>query len=189
MQHSINEKFSGALAGMKITGKTLVIIELGGSGDDLAKRAKALGMPVGEQHHSSQHPGGEAFKDKKCIVLGGNNSAHDICCALWENDADVTMIQRSSTHIIKPDSLMEVILGGLYSEEAVESGMTTHKADLTFASVPFQIMPQFHIPAYQAVAERDAEFYQRLTDAGFLLDFGEDGSGLFMKYLRRGSGY
>ena len=25
--------------------------------------------------------------------------------------------------------------------------------------------------------------------AGFQLDFGEDGSGLFMKYLRRGSGY
>ena len=25
--------------------------------------------------------------------------------------------------------------------------------------------------------------------AGFLLDFGDDGSGLFMKYLRRGSGY
>ena len=152
---------------------------------------KIPGMDIfeGEQHHSSQHPGGEAFKDKKCIVLGGNNSAHDICCALWENDADVTMIQRSSTHIIKSDTLMEMILGGLYSEEAVEGGMTTQKADLTFASVPFQIMPQFHIPAYEAVAKHDAEFYQRLTDAGFLLDFGDDGSGLFMKYLRRGSGY
>lgn len=143
----------------------------------------------GEQHHSSQHPGGEAYKGKKCIVLGANNSAHDICCALWENDADVTMIQRSSTHIIKSDSLMELVLGGLYSEEAVENGMTTYKADLTFASIPFEIMPQFHIPAYEAVAEKDAEFYQRLTDAGFMLDFGEDGSGLFMKYLRRGSGY
>tara|TARA_R110001583_G_scaffold18601_1_gene73817 strand:+ start:5337 stop:7178 length:1842 start_codon:yes stop_codon:yes gene_type:complete len=149
------------------------------------------GMDVfeGEQHHSSKHPGGEAYKGKKCIVLGGNNSAHDICCALWENEADVTMIQRSSTHIIKSDSLMELVLGGLYSEEAVENGMTTYKADMTFASIPFQIMPQFHIPAYQAVAEKDRNFYQRLTDAGFLLDFGEDGSGLFMKYLRRGSGY
>lgn len=149
------------------------------------------GMDVfeGEQHHSSKHPGGEAYKGKKCVVLGANNSAHDICCALWENEADVTMIQRSSTHIIKSDSLMELVLGGLYSEEAVENGMTTYKADLTFASIPFEIMPQFHIPAYQAVAEKDADFYQRLTDAGFLLDFGEDGSGLFMKYLRRGSGY
>src|SRR5690606_17965783 len=31
--------------------------------------------------------------------------------------------------------------------------------------------------------------YQRMADAGFDLDFGEDGSGLFLKYLRRGSGY
>ena len=37
--------------------------------------------------------------------------------------------------------------------------------------------------------ERDADFYDRLEKAGFQLDWGEDGSGLFMKYLRRGSGY
>ena len=37
--------------------------------------------------------------------------------------------------------------------------------------------------------ERDADFYDRLEEAGFQLDWGEDGSGLFMKYLRRGSGY
>ena len=30
---------------------------------------------------------------------------------------------------------------------------------------------------------------RRLEKAGFKLDFGEDESGLFMKYLRRGSGY
>ena len=143
----------------------------------------------GEQHHSSRHPGAEAYRGKKCVVLGANNSAHDICAALWENDADVTMIQRSPTHIIKSDTLMERVLGGLYSEEAVANGMTTEKADLTFASIPFRIMPEFHIPVYQQVAEQDADFYQRLRDAGFMLDFGDDGSGLFMKYLRRGSGY
>ena len=37
--------------------------------------------------------------------------------------------------------------------------------------------------------ERDQEFYDRLEAAGFDLDWGPDGSGLFMKYLRRGSGY
>lgn len=166
-----------------------LVLATGMSGIPNIPEIPGMDMFEGEQHHSSKHPGGEAYKGKKCIVLGGNNSAHDICCALWENEADVTMIQRSSTHIIKSDSLMALVLGGLYSEEAVENGMTTYKADMTFASIPFQIMPQFHIPAYHAVAEKDKDFYQRLTDAGFLLDFGEDGSGLFMKYLRRGSGY
>lgn len=143
----------------------------------------------GEQHHSSQHPGGEAYSGKKVVVLGANNSAHDICAALWEHGADVTMIQRSSTHIIKSNSLMDKVLGGLYSEEAVQNGMTTYKADLTFASIPFRIMPEFHIPLYQEVAEQDKDFYQSLEKAGFMLDFGDDGSGLFMKYLRRASGY
>jgi putative flavoprotein involved in K+ transport len=143
----------------------------------------------GDQHHSSRHPGGDAYRGKKCIVIGSNNSAHDICADLWEHGADVTMIQRSSTHIAKSDTLMDLALGGLYSEQAVKNGVTTDKADLIFASVPYKIMHTFHIPVYQEMAKRDADLYDRLKKAGFMLDFGEDGSGLFMKYLRRGSGY
>ena len=143
----------------------------------------------GDQHHSSAHPGPDAYAGKKCVVIGSNNSAFDICGALWENDADVTMVQRSSTHIVKSDSLMDIGLGDLYSERAVASGVTTEKADLIFASLPYRIMHEFQIPAYEAMAERDKDFYDRLEAAGFRHDWGDDGSGLFMKYLRRGSGY
>ncbi len=143
----------------------------------------------GEQHHSSQHPGPDAYADKKVVVIGSNNSAFDICGALWEVGADVTMVQRSSTHIVKSDSLMEFGLGDLYSERAVAAGVTTHKADTIFASLPYRILHQFQIPAYEAMAERDKEFYDRLEKSGFRHDWGDDGSGLFMKYLRRGSGY
>jgi putative flavoprotein involved in K+ transport len=143
----------------------------------------------GVQHHSSKHPGPEVFAGKKCVVIGSNNSAHDICAALWEHDADVTMVQRSSTHIARSDTLMDLALGGLYSEQALASGVTTDTGDMIFASIPYRIMHEFQIPVYQEMARRDAEFYQQLEAAGFLLDWGEDGSGLFMKYLRRGSGY
>jgi putative flavoprotein involved in K+ transport len=143
----------------------------------------------GEQHHSSKHPGPDAYKGKKCVVIGANNSAHDICAALWEHGADVTMVQRSSTHIAKSDSLMELALGGLYSEAAIKNGIDHHKADLIFASVPYKVMHAFQIPVYDEMKKRDADLYARLEKAGFMLDFGDDGSGLFMKYLRRGSGY
>ncbi len=143
----------------------------------------------GTQHHSSRHPGGAGWAGKQCVVIGSNNSAHDICADLWENGADVTMVQRSSTHIVKSDTLMQHGLGSLYSEEAVASGMTTDKADMTFASIPYRIMHEFQIPVYQKIAEQDAPFYAALEKAGFMLDWGDDGSGLFMKYLRRGSGY
>jgi putative flavoprotein involved in K+ transport len=143
----------------------------------------------GDQHHSSKHPGPDAYKGKRAVVIGSNNSAHDICAALWENDVDVTMVQRSSTHIVKSDTLMDVGLGSLYSEQAVRNGIDHHKADLIFASIPYAILHEFQIPLYEQMKERDKEFYEGLEKAGFWLDWGADGSGLFMKYLRRGSGY
>jgi len=146
-------------------------------------------MFQGEQQHSSQHPGPDAYAGKRCVVVGSNNSAFDICGALWEHGADVTMVQRSSTHIVKSDTLMDIGLGDLYSERALAAGVTTEKADLIFASVPYRILHTFQIPLYEQMKERDQGFYDRMTEAGFDLDWGDDGSGLFMKYLRRGSGY
>jgi putative flavoprotein involved in K+ transport len=143
----------------------------------------------GDQHHSSQHPGPDAYAGKRAVVIGSNNSAHDICAALWEHGADVTMVQRSTTHIVRSDTLMDIGLGALYSEQAVANGVTTRKADMIFASLPYRILPEFQIPLYDQMRERDKDFYDRLEKAGFRLDWGDDGSGLFMKYLRRGSGY
>ena len=143
----------------------------------------------GTQCHSSQHKGGEDWHGKRAVVIGSNNSAHDICADLWENGADVTMVQRTSTHVARSDTLMELGLGDLYSERALANGITTDKADLIFASIPYKILHTFQVPVYEQMAKQDAEFYDRLRRAGFMLDFGEDGSGLFMKYLRRGSGY
>ena len=166
-----------------------LVLATGMSGKPNVPRFPGQDEFQGEQQHSSQHPGPDAYRGKNVVVIGANNSAHDICAALWEGGANVTMVQRSSTHIVRSDTLMDIGLGGLYSEKALASGMTTRKADLTFASLPYKIMAQFQIPLYNQMRERDAEFYSKLEKAGFMLDWGDDGSGLFMKYLRRGSGY
>ena len=102
---------------------------------------------------------------------------------------DVTMVQRSSTHVVRSEPLMEHALGGLYSEDALENGVTTELADMTFASEPYAIMHEFQKPVYDLIREEDADFYDELKKVGFELDYGVDDSGLFMKYLRRGSGY
>ncbi len=143
----------------------------------------------GDIHHSSRHPGPDAYKGRKALVVGSNNSAHDICAALWESGADVTMIQRSSTHISKSDTLMDLALGALYSEDAVANGIDTDTADLIFASIPYKVLPAIQGPQCAEMKRRDADFYARLEKAGFKLDFGADETGLFLKYLRRGSGY
>jgi putative flavoprotein involved in K+ transport len=99
------------------------------------------------------------------------------------------MVQRSSTHVSSSESLFKFGTSTLYSEDALDRGITTAKADLLNASVPYGILHHFTTPTTEAIRKQDADLYARLEKAGFLLDFGDDGSGLFMKYIRRGSGY
>ncbi len=122
------------------------------------------------------------------VVVGSNNSAHDICAALWEHGARVTMVQRSSTLVVRSEAVLQS-MAGTYSEAAVAAGMTTERADLVVASVPMRLLGEFQKPVYDRIRARDAAFYDRLAAVGFELDFGEDDTGMSLKYLRRGSGY
>jgi putative flavoprotein involved in K+ transport len=168
---------------------TQLVMATGMSGKKRMPEFPGMDVFTGVQQHSSEHPGPDGWTGKKVVVVGSNNSAHDICAALWEQDADVTMVQRSSTHVVRSETLMAVTMGPLYSEEAVQSGMTTEKADLIFASLPYRLQPEAQKPLYAEIARRDAAFYKGLEEAGFWHDWGADGSGLFLKYMRRGSGY
>ena len=76
----------------------------------------------GIAHHSSEHQDGAPYAGKRCVVIGANNSAHDIAADLWEHGADVTMIQRSPTLVVKSEAL-ERHGRPLYSEAAVAAGI------------------------------------------------------------------
>jgi putative flavoprotein involved in K+ transport len=95
------------------------------------------------------------------------------------------MVQRSGTTVIPGGR------GGAgnYSHAAVERGITTEKADLITASMPYALATAGAIEATKRLREAEADYYARIEASGFMLDWGEDGSGIGMKYQRRGSGY
>lgn len=144
---------------------------------------------TGVQQHASRFTTGEDWAGKQCIVLGTGTSAHDISTDLWEHGADVTMIQRASTTVVKSETLMELGIGSLYSEEALAAGITTERADLLDAATPFALKHIGGQALTRQIKERDADFYARLAAAGFQLDFGEDESGLGMKAVCNGGGF
>ncbi|MCY4258837.1 MAG: NAD(P)/FAD-dependent oxidoreductase, partial [Rhodobacteraceae bacterium] len=141
--------------------------------------------------HSSAHEGSDAHRGsgKRAVVIGSNNSAHDICHDFWENGIDVTMVQRSSTLVIRSETLMDLGLKALYSEQALANGIDTHTADILFASLPYRVLPSLQKPIYDRAEILDRDFYDGLRRVGFMRDRGDDDTGLFVKYLRRGSGY
>ncbi len=144
---------------------------------------------LGDQYHSSRHVSGAPYRGKRCVVLGSNSSAHDICADLWEHGAGVTMIQRTPATVVSSEAMMDVAFRGLYSEDVVARGIDVDKADLLFASVPYRLMPAQQRPLYVEIARRDADLIAGLNKAGFRTDYGEDESGLAMKAFRTGSGY
>lgn len=143
----------------------------------------------GLQCHSSAHRGGQGLAGKKVAVIGANNSAHDIAADLVENGAFPTMIQRSSTLVVRQQTMQQIMLAPVYSQEAVDSGTTTEMADMLATSLPLRMAERVHPAIWQMIREVDKDFYAALEAAGFALDFAEDGAGLAMKYLRSASGY
>ena len=80
---------------------------------------------------------------------------------------------------------IDVLLGGLYDE----TGPDTEDADLTFMSIPNQMLKRLHLDATKEITRRDKDLLEGLTKAGFKLDLGPDDTGFFMKYFQRGGGY
>ncbi|MEW6688430.1 MAG: NAD(P)/FAD-dependent oxidoreductase [Pseudomonadota bacterium] len=166
-----------------------LVLATGMSGFPYVPRIPGAADFSGTILHSSAFTGGAGWRGKKCVVVGASTSAHDICEDLHAHGAHATMVQRSSVVVATSEALLEHAWGRLYSEAALARGITTEIADLTLASVPHKVLPSLQKPLYETIARRDAWLYDGLARAGFLHDFGEDGSGIHTCYLRRGAGY
>ncbi len=138
--------------------------------------------------HSSAWTGAQGWAGRRAVVVGSASSAHDIAVDLWEAGAEVTMVQRSPTCVVRSETLMELGFSD-YSEAALARGLTHEMADWLAAATPYALLAEGQRDLYARIRDRDAAFYRRLAAAGFALDFGPDGTGLFMKALRTAAGY
>jgi putative flavoprotein involved in K+ transport len=140
---------------------------------------------TGQQYHSADHGSGAGLKGKRCVVIGSNNSAHDICVDLWEHDAQVTMIQRSPTIVVRADTMRE----GAKTLYYAKPGADVDLADLMGVTMPFRPRLAIERGFTNYLRQIDASFYERLEKSGFQLWHGEDETGFFMAYYRCAAGY
>ncbi|KAL8294709.1 hypothetical protein RB597_007696 [Gaeumannomyces tritici] len=184
-------KPGGSSGGAAVETRTLrprhVIMATGHSGTMNLPAIKGMDSFQGDRLcHSSQFPGArQGGTGKKAVVVGSCNSGHDIAHDLHENGYDVTMVQRSSTTVVSSDSILRVALAGLYDED----GPPTPHADAWLWSYPTELFKSLQVDVNARQNENDAVLLQGLTRAGFKIDIGPHGAGLFMKYFQRGGGY
>ena len=139
----------------------------------------------GQQYHSADHRSGADSAGKRCLVLGSNNSAHDICVDLWEHDAHVTMVQRSPTCVVRADTMRALSKDLYYAQPGADIDL----ADFMFSANPFRPRTAFEKGFTDYLRKIDGDFYAQLERSGFNLWHGEDETGFFMEYYRRAGGY
>ncbi|RDW69808.1 putative flavin-containing monooxygenase YUCCA3 [Coleophoma cylindrospora] len=142
----------------------------------------------GTVYHATQHRDASDTGDsagKKVVVVGTGNSGHDIAQNYYENGASVTMVQRSGTYVITARKGLFMLHEGMYDE----SGPPIEDADIAGQSLPIPVQFALNVDLTKQIAEAEKENVEGLTRAGFKLDFGDDGSGIYRKYITRGGGY
>ncbi|KAK2599113.1 hypothetical protein QQS21_005454 [Conoideocrella luteorostrata] len=136
--------------------------------------------------HSAEFSGArDEGRGSKAVVVGCCNSGHDIAQDFVEKGYDVTIVQRSSTHVVSSYSITDIALKGLYSEDAPP----VDDADMILHGMPNSMLKAIQVEVGKAQREHDKDLLQGLQKVGFKVDNGPDDAGLFFKYYQRGGGY
>ena len=137
----------------------------------------------GEVLHSSAFKAGRAWQGRSVVVFGTGTSAHDICQELEASGARVTMVQRSPTMVVNVEPAQ------IYDRTYLGDGPPIEVRDIINSGVPLPVMKMAHKIVTAEVKALDAPLHARLEQAGFRLEFGEDGTGWPLKFRSRGGGY
>ena len=165
-----------------------IVLATGHAGE--AKVPTFKGQPgfKGRAYHATYHQDAAISGDaqgKNVVVIGTGNSGHDIAQNYEENGAHVTMVQRRGTYVIGAKKGVFMLHEGMYDE----TGPPTKDADICGQSLPIPVQFALNIGGIAKIAEVEKETLDGLAKAGFVVDFGEDKSGIFRKYITRGGGY
>lgn len=124
--------------------------------------------------HSDTFQDGANFAGKKAVVIGAGVSGHELAHDLWEHDADVTMIQRSSTYVVTYDTYHK------YWASLFYEGMplTADFADQITYALPNERSDAINKELVQLAKEEDSELLNQLESVGFKLNWGLNGTGI-----------
>jgi cation diffusion facilitator CzcD-associated flavoprotein CzcO len=160
-----------------------IVVATGESGIPFVPHFEGLDLFAGDVLHSSQYQDSARYAGKNVVIIGTGNSAHDVAQDLEANGAKVTLVQRSSTTVVSVDP------SAALQDASYLTAPTMDDSDLISMATPYPDQ----VVALQKLTEDmqvlDAELIAALNAKGFKTDYGEDGTGQAMKYLRRGGGY
>lgn len=130
--------------------------------------------------HSDSFQGAADYAGKQALVIGAGVSGHELAHDLWEQGANVTMLQRSSTYVVSFESYHK-LWNSLFTEDAT---LPPEFLDQMAYAVPFEGPgDEIQKKLVKLGAEHDKELLDRLEAVGFKLSWGPDGTGIIGAHM------
>lgn len=137
---------------------------------------------TGAWAHSDAFQDAADYAGRRALVVGSGVSGHELAHDLWEQGAEVTMVQRSATYVCSFDA-QHKYWNGLFGEDMV---LSPEYADQVQYAVPNVRTDVINKELVKAAAEDDKDLLDRLEAVGFKLEWGPDGTGILGAHM---SGY
>jgi putative flavoprotein involved in K+ transport len=130
--------------------------------------------------HSDSFQGATDYAGKRALVIGAGVSGHELAHDLWEQGADVTMLQRSSTYVVTFEAYHK-LWNSLFTEDAT---LPPEYLDQIAYAVPFEGPgDEIQRKLVQQGKEHDKELLDRLEAVGFKLSWGPNGTGIIGAHM------
>ncbi|MFT3864975.1 MAG: NAD(P)/FAD-dependent oxidoreductase [Solirubrobacterales bacterium] len=132
--------------------------------------------------HSDAFQDAADYGGKRALVVGAGVSGHEIAHDLWEQGAEVTILQRSSTYVLSY-AAQHKFWNGLFTQDMA---LSPEHADQIQYAVPNVRTDPINKRLVKEAAEFDRDLLDRLEAVGFKLEWGPDGTGILGAHM---SGY
>lgn len=164
-----------------------IVMATGHSGEPNIPAIPGMGTFQGDRIcHSSQFPGApQPATGKKAVIVGCCNSAHDIAQDWYEQGAQVTMVQRSTTCVLSSEHGMDELIRPTFND----NGPPVEDGDLNMYGTTAPVLKRLHVDTTKRINRLDHDILEGLEKAGFKLDNGTFDTGFVFKYWERGGGY
>ena len=133
--------------------------------------------------HSSSYEDGEEFRGRRVLVVGAGSSGHDVALDLYRYGASVTMMQRS------PTTVTSLVPACQRHHEPYRGTASTDDLDFVTLSTTYPMKVRYLKHIAELCQALDKDLLDGLHAAGLRTDYGEDGTGHPLKFMRRGGGY
>ncbi|MGX1701948.1 NAD(P)-binding domain-containing protein [Microbacterium sp. NPDC055357] len=129
--------------------------------------------------HSDLFQDAASFTGKRALVIGAGVSGHELAHDLWEQGAETTMVQRSSTYVVTYDTYHKH-WASLFHEDMP---LTPDLADQITYALPNERSDEINKELVQLAKEDDRELLEKLESAGFKLNWGINGTGILGNHM------